>query len=411
MKRAILIALLMLVCGALIAVAMKYDSGYVRLSYGNYLVESSIWIALLALLAAFALLVIALRLIGLLVATLLGRTHWMSNLSHNRAQRKTTKGLLSYAEGNWKKAQRYLTAAAPRSELKLINYLAAAQAASEQGLVRESDELLKKAYESTPGSEFAVGITQAQLQLARNQLEQCLATLLELRKKDPHHPFVLKLLHQVYLRLQDWQQLALLLPELKKYQVVKPEDLKPLERTTWLNLLEQAAAEARRKAQGDQVDVESLNLIWDRLPRSMREDDTVIGAYAEHLARLGHEELAETVLRKVLRNHWSDLLVNIYGRVQGASVAEQLATAEGWLKDRSDNPALLLALGRLSLRNELWGKARDYFEASLKRKRTRETYAELCRLMAHLGHHQESTEYFIQGLLEDSGLPELPMPR
>ena len=104
MKRAILIALLMLVCGALIAVAMKYDSGYVRLSYGNYLVESSIWIALLALLAAFALLVIALRLIGLLVATLLGRTHWMSNLSHNRAQRKTTKGLLSYAEGNWKKA-------------------------------------------------------------------------------------------------------------------------------------------------------------------------------------------------------------------------------------------------------------------------------------------------------------------
>src|SRR5690606_2634722 len=214
-----------------------------------------------------------------------------------------------------------------------------------------------------------------------------------------------------YLRLQDWQQLALLLPELKKYQVVKPEDLKPLERTTWLNLLEQAAAEARRKAQGDQVDVEFLNLIWDRLPRSMREDDMVIGAYAEHLARLGHEELAETVLRKVLRNHWSDLLVNIYGRVQGANVAEQLATAEGWLKDRSDNPALLLALGRLSLRNELWGKARDYFEASLKRKRTRETYAELCRLMAHLGHHQESTEYFIQGLLEDSGLPELPMPR
>ena len=62
-----------------------------------------------------------------------------------------------------------------------------------------------------------MGITQAQLQLARNQLEQCLATLLELRKKDPHHPFVLKLLHQVYLRLQDWQQLALLLPELKKY--------------------------------------------------------------------------------------------------------------------------------------------------------------------------------------------------
>lgn len=407
MKRAILIALFMLVCGALVGVAMQYDSGYVRLSYANYLIETSIWIAALIILAAFTLLLILWRLVRFLVATALGRTHWMSSLSHSRAQRKTTQGLLSYAEGNWKKAQRYLTSAAPKSELQLINYLAAAQAASEQGLERESDELLKKAYESTPGSEFAVGITQAQLQLARNQLEQCLATLLDLRKKAPHHPFVLKLLNQVYQRLQDWQQLALLLPELKKYQVVKPEDLKPLERMTWLNLLEQAAEEARRKPQGD---VESLNLVWDRLPRSMREDDTVIGAYAEHLARLGHEAQAETVLRKVLRNHWSDLLVNLYGRVQGANVAEQLTTAEGWLKDHADNPALLLALGRLCLRNELWGKARDYFEASLKRKRTRETYAELCRLMAHLGYHEQSSQYFIQGLLQDSGLPDLPMP-
>src|SRR5690606_36464493 len=179
---------------------------------------------------------------------------------------------------------------------------------------------------------------------------------LELRKKDLHHPFLLKLLHQVYLRLQDWQQLALLLPELKRYQIVKGEDLRLLERTTWLNLLEQAATEARRKAQGGAVDVEPMNQIWDRLPRSMREDDTVIGAYAEHLARLGHEEQAETVLRKVLRNHWSDSLMNLYGRVEGASVAEQLSAAESWLKDHADNPVLLLALGRLSLRNELWGK-------------------------------------------------------
>jgi len=411
MKKALLIALLVLVCGALVGVAMKMDPGYVRASYGNYLVETSIWVALVGLLLLLVLFWLAVRLLAFVITSLTGHNPWISNYSHLRAQRKTTQGLLQYAEGNWGKAQRYLTSAAPNSDLKLINYLAAAQAASEQGHEKDSDRLLKKAYESTPGSEMAVGITQAQLQLARNELEPALATLVHLRKRAPHHPFVLKLLHQVYLRLQDWPQLAQLLPELKKQQTLKPEELKSLERVTWLHLLQQAADECYKQGKGGLVDVENLNRVWDRLPRSMREDDTVIGAYAEHLARLGHEPLAETVLRKVLRNHWSDLLANLYGRVQGQNVSEQLQTAESWLKNQAENPVLLLTLGRLSLRNELWGKARDYFEASLKLRKTRETYAELCRLMAHLGYHERSTEYFIQGLLEESGLPNLPMPR
>lgn len=411
MKKSVLLAMVVLLLGAWVGVAMKYDAGYVRLAYGNYLVETSLWIALLAVVVAAVLVTLALRLLGFLWAAGTGRHHWFSRVSQMRAQRKTTQGLLEYAEGNWKKAQRHLTAAAPKSDLQLINYLAAAQAASEQGDDKESEALLKKAYESTPGSEFAVGITQAQLQLARGHLEQCLATLIHLRKKAPHHPFILKLLHQVYFRLQDWQQLSLLLPELKKRQILKPDELETLERKTWLSLLQQAADDARRQSKGGETDVEPLNQIWDRLPRSMREDDTVIGAYADHLARLGHEALAETVLRKVLHHHWSDLLIGIYGRVKGQDVAEQLLTAENWLKDRPNNADLLLALGRISLRNELWGKARDYFEASLKLKKSRETYAELCRLMAHLGDHSRSTQYFMQGLLEDSSLPDLPMPR
>lgn len=113
-------------------------------------------------------------------------------------------------------------------------------------------------------------------------------------------------------------------------------------------------------------------------------DEYTIRDYARLLAGLGDEAQAETLLRKVLRNHWSDELINLYGRIQGQDPEEQLLIAEQWLKHRTNNPPeLLLALGRLSLRNELWGgKAREYFETSLKLRRNRETLAELSRLNA-----------------------------
>jgi len=91
----------------------------------------------------------------------------------------------------------------------------------------------------------------------------------------------------------------------------------------------------------------------------------------------------------VLRRNWSDDLINLYGRLKGNRADEQLLMAEGWLQERPNNPELLLALGRLSLRNQLWGKAREYFEASINLKRKQETAGELCRLYAHLGQHEQ----------------------
>jgi HemY protein len=103
--------------------------------------------------------------------------------------------------------------------------------------------------------------------------------------------------------------------------------------------------------------------------------------------------------------------VNLYGRIESQTPDEQLLLAEQWLKDRPNNAELLLALGRLSLRNELWGKAREYFATSLKLHRKRETLAELSRLNAHMGHDTASINLLMQSLENDNGLPRLPMPK
>ena len=412
MIRLLLILLIALLVGTGLSLGLAYDLGYIRVSLGNYLIETNFWVGLGLIVV---LVMLSLFLIGLLKRFRQGTglmATWVSRGNERRARRRTTKGLLALAEGNWPRARKLLVSSANHADTPLINYLAAAQASFESGDHDSVDQLLRQAFESTPGSSLAVGLTQAQLQLAGNRLEQALATLLRLRKEAPHHPFVLKLLKNTYLRLEDWRELSKLLPDLRKRSVLTEKELDDLERQVWHNLLEQAAADCERRRKEDpEAPLEPLTRLWDELPRFVRRDEYTIRDYAGLLARLGDEGQAETLLRKVLRNHWSDELINLYGRLEGHQPDEQLIIAEQWLKDRPNNPELLLALGRLSLRNELWGKAREYFETSLRLKRSRETLAELSRLNAHMGHEEASIKLLMQGLETDNGLPELPMPR
>lgn len=412
MIRLLLIVLIALLIGTGLSLGLAYDLGYIRISLGHYLIETNFWVGLG--------LIVLLIMTSVFVINTLKRFRqgtgmvagWIARGNERRARRRTTQGLLSLAEGNWPRARKLLASSAQNADTPLINYLAAAHAAFESGDHDAVDDLLRKAFESTPGSSMAVGITQAQLQLAGNRLEQALATLIRLRKESPHHPFVLKLLKNAYLRLEDWRELSKLLPELRKRSILPENELNELERQVWHNLLEKAAEECQRERKvNPDASLAPLTRLWDELPGFVRRDEFTIRDYARLLASLGDETQAEILLRKVLRNHWSDELVNLYGRVKGQQSEEQLLVAEQWLKDRPNNAELLLALGRLSLRNELWGKAREYFETSLRLRRHRETLAELSRLNAHMGHEEDSIKLLMQGLETDNGLPDLPMPR
>lgn len=412
MIRLLLIVLLALLIGTGLSLGLQYDLGYIRISLGHYLIETNFWVGLALLVALVVLVVVSLNLLRRFRRSTGVVAGWLARGNERRARRRTTRGLLALAEGNWPRARKLLTSAASNADTPLINYLAAAQASFESGDHEAVDELLRKAFESTPGSDMAVGITQAQLQLAGNRLEQALATLIRLRKQSPHHPFVLKLLKNTYLRLEDWRELSKLLPELRKRNVLPDEEFHDLQRLVWHNLLESAAEDCRRQRKEDpNASLEPLTRLWDELPGFLRRDEYTIRDYARLLAQLGDEAQTETLLRKVLRNHWSDELINLYGRIEGQKPDEQLLLAEQWLKDRPNNAELLLALGRLSLRNELWGKAREYFETSLRLRRSRETLAELSRLNAHMGEEEISIKLMMQGLANDNGLPELPMPK
>ncbi|MFT7373882.1 MAG: HemY protein, partial [Oleiphilaceae bacterium] len=82
--------------------------------------------------------------------------------------------------------------------------------------------------------------------------------------------------------------------------------------------------------------------------------------------------------------------------------------AENWLKQKPNNSMLLLTLGRLSLRNELWGKALEYFKVSARIHPSPETYGELSRLSLKLN---KSDPALFTELIVSLALPDLPLPK
>ena len=135
--------------------------------------------------------------------------------------------------------------------------------------------------------------------------------------------------------------------------------------------------------------LQPLTQRWQNVPSALRADPAIVAGYAAQLLRLGAEEEAEEVLRHALKQGFDATLVQLYGQVRGRDPGKQLQAAEGWLKEHPNDPGLLLTLGRLCLINKLWGKAREYLEASLSFQRSAETCAELGRLLAQLGEVEQ----------------------
>ena len=105
------------------------------------------------------------------------------------------------------------------------------------------------------------------------------------------------------------------------------------------------------------------------------------------------------------------MIENITQLIGGDNASGRLAQAERWLPEHPEDAQLLLCLGRLCLRDKLWGKARDYFESSYRAEPGAEVCAELGRLLLGLGEPKVAAAYYREGLTaREPDLPELPMP-
>lgn len=390
MRSSIILFIALLALATWLGLWVHQDPGYALFTFQEWTVEMPIWLAVIGLMGLTFALCLFIWMLNSLVKAPSALNAWQKKKAKKAARDLTTQALLELAEGNWASAERLSLKGAKLSDMPLINYLTAAKAAQELNQDEQRNNYLRLADTSTKGADVAVGLTQAQLQYNHGQLEQSLATLQHLKNIAPKHNHVLKLLAILYQKLEDWEQLLELMPALKKQKAISLQELESITIKAYLGLLSKTALHKGKQP---------LQAVWQELPKNYRFHQLIFKQYILHLRELGADLEMEPLIRQSLKKHWDIDLVREYGLITGENIQKQISTAESWLKHHQSNPTVLLTLGRLCVRSQLWGKARDYFEASCAIEQSPEVLAELAQLLEELGEKDRSHHYYRQGLL------------
>ncbi len=367
---------------------MPLESGYVLINIADFTFESSVVIFLALMILVTAIGYFGLRALMIPVGLDLRFNDWRRKKKQKVARRQTTRGLLALAQGQWRRAERQLSDHAKDSDQPLINYLAAARAAYEQGLHEAADKWLKEASSSTRGSALAVGLTQAELLRSRGQYEQALAVLLRLRRKNSRHAYVLKLLLKTYEDLQDWRSIHELLPNIRRLAKVPADKLQELEEKVAIQQLD-------AQQNGSAADLRDA---FTAIDRTTRHRYSVFRHYIDCLLAKGYEQQAEIAIRTAASKIWNDDLVLIYGTLEVEDINQPLLFAEQQLKSRPNDATLLLTLARLSRRAGNNDKAIEYINMGLKIHGLPALHSELASLLAEQGNTDDACLHYEQAL-------------
>ncbi len=393
MKRSFLLILLLalLLAAAWLAPTFKTDPGHVLINFGDWTIETSV----LVLATAFLVLWLVVQLVTWLWRMPVTAARRMQE---QKAYKQLEKGLLALTEGDWSTAEKALEKSASAQGRTTAHYLAAAHAADSQDKSEKREYYLEQADSGGSKKRFLVELTRARMLLANGNRATALPILQDLHARRRKHPQVLELLSRCYRELGEWDELQTLLPALRKADVLDDDQLKALREEVAVNKLKSVKS------------AEDLKAVWKKLPRAMRYHNAVAEAFAVTASGLDEPEFAEPVIVASLKDHWSPSLVLRYGDPAAEDRMKRLKQCEKWLKQRPDDAALHLALGRLCAGESLWGKAREHMVRSLELEPSSLGYDAFGQLLEHQGEMEPAMACFRNALRMNQGQSPEPLP-
>lgn len=358
----------------------RLNAGYVLLVLPAHRVELSLNLALLLAMLGFVLLY---GLVRLLVTTLElpGRVaRFRAARQREQAHATLVDALREFFAGRYARAERAANRAVDLGEPADLGAVIAARAAHELRAPDRRDAYLAQPSAERRPPDAARAVTAAQLLLEERRAEEALAALAVLPKR---HTAALRLELRARQRLGQWEQAPALIDQLEKRGVYGAERADVERRHAWRQMLERKAGDGG-----------SLLALWKRVPDRYRRDTVVATAAATALHAVGQCAEAQAIIERSLDSEWDGGLVNLYGSCGGPDPVRQIERAERWLRDHRDDSALLLALGRLCARQQLWGKAQSYLEASLSVEPTYSAHLALAQLHDRLERVEDARRHY-----------------
>ncbi|MGZ5036819.1 MAG: heme biosynthesis HemY N-terminal domain-containing protein [Usitatibacter sp.] len=366
-----------------IALFASHSSGYVVIVAAPYRIELSLNLLVVLILLGYLAFYTLARLAATLAAIPARVRAYRAERQSSRLRQALNDALLAFFQGRYASAEKSAAAALTGDETKGVAAIIAARSAHELGRFSEREQFLDHAKGAAPDVDQARLTTLADLLVSQERYEEALAVLNDLSARDARNLRLLRLKLQAEQAMRNWDEVLATVSALAKLGGLGPAEAATARRAAHLGNL-------NRKAQ----DAGALSAYWKQLPAEMRIDPAVAATAARYHLAMGGTAEAQAIVEQALEREWSPSLVALYGEAAGTDALPQIERAEKWLRGHARDPALLLALGKLCMRQGLWGKAQSYIEASLALEPTRDGHMTLAALMERIGRPQEAILHF-----------------
>lgn len=384
----LIVFLILLVLIVWAGVEIARDPGYMLLAYRHWTLETPLWFGIILWLVVILVIMAGLQLWRSIHNLSTHFYEWRAKRRLTKANNLTVRGTLECLEGYYDSALKNFNKSFNNSELPLINYLIAAYCAAQLNQRDQADEFLKKAIQTNPEAELACQLGKVQWLMNAGQHSDALTEVERILHDDPYQNKALTLAKELYLHNGQWQSLLKTAALMRKRKLLTAEEFLDLQNKAYAALLNEASNDG----------TQSLNTCWLTIPAQLQAEAELILQYARLLIKHEQGDRAEQLLRDLLKKQWSNDVVLWYGLANSSDSENQLKNAEKWLNQHENDAELLLTLGRLCTRCQLWGKARSYLEASLAIQKRPETYQALADLMQGHGDSAKAAEYYQKGL-------------
>lgn len=380
--------LAILAAAVALTLAAKHNAGYVLLVYSPYRIELSLNLFVTLLLAVFA---TGYGVVRLAVHTLnlpaYVRT-FRQERRRDKAREAMDNALLAFYEGRYAKAEKFAGIALESQEAPLANALLAAHAAHELKAYDRRDSYLAQAEEVGPERPEPRLMTQAELFLDQRDFQQALQSLNELQSTTRKNLAALRLELKAQLQAKNWNQVLALVAQLERRDAIDP-----------IQAAQQKISAHQENLKRQRQDLVSLREYWQKIPAADKTNSKIALAAAQGFMIFRECPTAMAILTDSLESQWDSDVIRMYGECLGKDVLKQIERAENWLKQHPQDAALLLTLGRLCAKQELWGKAQSYLEASLSIESDAATHLELAHLLEKIGRVDEACKHYRESMV------------
>ncbi len=182
---------------------------------------------------------------------------------------------------------------------------------------------------------------------------------------------------------REWTELLRLTRLLEKHRALTPDQALPLRLSAQRGLIDAA-----------RDDPAQLMRKWRSMAADERSDARLARQAAQALAAAGACDACAELVEEFLASAWEPALLAPYAQCANGDALGRIARCEQWLLEHPNDADLLLALGRLCARQQLWGKAQSYLEASLAVASSCAAHIELARLFDRLERPDAANRHY-----------------